>query len=503
MADPHSSPFVPISNGRHRRYRNYLFACLGAAVTTGAAFAVDRYIPHANLSLVFLLGVLAVAARWGLGPSLLAAVLSFLAFNFFFTTPYHTFAVASDSEVITLLFFLVVATVTGNLAGRMHDEFAKNQSSLRRVTALLAFAKRMAAAADTGAVARELAEAVSTMLENPAAVLLPDEQGNLQVRAHAPQARRVSLSLAKLDAVWRDASPVSRPGLHFVGLGTARGPIGLLAIGIPELEAEQREMVQALCDQAAMAVERTELVSDLEDARVITETEQLRSALLSSVSHDLRTPLASIIGSATTLIEYGNSIKDVDRRELLSTVLGESERLNRYIQNLLDMTRLGQGGLELKRDWVDVGDVVNAAVDRLRSVSAHVNFDVQLAPELPLLFVHGAFIEQALVNILDNALRFSPSGGTISIRGRQEQEEVLIEVCDDGPGIPEEERDRIFDMFYSLSGSDRHAQGTGLGLAICRGLIGAHGGQVTAGEGPAGRGTCLQITLPVIAPEQA
>lgn len=496
------NPFAPISGSRRGRYRNYLYACLGIAVTTGAAFAVDRYVPHANLSLVFLLGVLAVAAWWGLGPSLLAAVLSFLAFNFFFTTPYHTLAVASDSDVITLLSFLVVATVTGYLAGRMHDEFARNQSSLRRVTALLSFAKRMAAAADTDSVARELVGAVSAMLASPVTALLPDGEGNLQVTAHAPPERRINLSLAKIEAVWRDASPASRPGLHFVGLGTARGPIGLLAIEIPDLEAEQREMVQALCDQAAIAIERTRLVSDLEDARVVTETEQLRSALLSSVSHDLRTPLASIIGSASTLIEYGATIRDEDRRELLHTVQGEAERLNRYIQNLLDMTRLGHGGLELKRDWVDVGDVVKAAVDRLETVSSHVRIETLLDPDLPLLFVHGAFMEQALVNILDNAIRFSPPESTIRIRGRKEDERVLLDVCDQGPGIPEEERERIFDMFYSLSGSDRHAQGTGLGLAICRGLIGAHGGQVTAGEGPGGRGTCLHISLPVTAPEQ-
>ncbi len=494
----------PLTHKDRSGFWSYLLAGIGVGLTTLTALGVERFVPHANLSLVFLTGVLVVAARWGLGPSLFAGILSFLTFNFLFTTPHYTFAVEDDGDVATLVVFLIVAAITGELAGRMHDQIGKNRESLRRITTLYAFAKRMAAAADSDGVLRELCDSLSRMLGCPVAGLLPDAEGRLQPRAHAPQASHISLPLERLDGVWRaDASPPSKPGLHFLTLGTARGPIGLAAIQADAIEPEQRELAQALCDQAAIAIERTQLVSDLENARIVTETEQLRSALLSSVSHDLRTPLASIIGSTSTLLEYGASIGADNRQELLTTVLGEAERLNRYIQNLLDMTRIGQGGLELHRDWVDLGDVVNIAVERVRSVSAHVQILVQLEPALPLLFVHGVFIEQALVNILDNAIRFSPNGGTIRVRGRRGDAELVLEVCDEGPGIPESERERIFDMFYSISGGDRHLQGTGLGLAICRGLIGAHGGTVTAHEGIDGRGTCMRITLPDLSQEAA
>lgn len=493
--------FTPTLRRPRSMHRDYLFAAGGVALTTAIAFGVDRFIPHANLSLVFLTGVLAVAARWGLGPSLLAGILSFLLYNFLFTTPYYTLAVEDDGDVTTLMAFLIVAAITGQLAGRMHDEIDKNQDSLRRISTLYAFAKRMAAAADSDRVLHELAAALAGMLACPVAALLPNGDGRLQVRARAPEASHVSLPLDRLDAAWRtDVSPPAKPGLHFLTLGTARGPVGVVALQCAGMEPEQRDLAQALCDQAAIAIERTALVSDLEDARLTSETEQLRSALLSSVSHDLRTPLASIIGSATTLIEYGANISNHDRGELLTTVLGEAERLNRYIQNLLDMTRLGQGGLDLRRDWVDLGDIVNAALDRVKSVSRGMSMDVELASDLPLMFVHGVFIEQALVNILDNAIRFSPPDAGIHVRARPDEEKVVLEVCDEGPGIPEPERERIFDMFYSISGGDRHVQGTGLGLAICRGLVGAHGGDVTAHEGNDGRGTCMRITLPRHAP---
>lgn len=488
--------------GKPRRARvpglDYAGSFLAVALITAVTFLVDRHIAHSNLSLVFLIGVLAVAAGLGLGPSLLAAVLSFLAYNFFFTAPFYTLAVENDADIATLAFFLIVAAVTGQLAGRLHDEVAHKKARLRRITILHAFAKRMAAAADTDTVVRELAAALSKLLDCPVAILLPESGNTLAIRAEAPPGSHLTLPLGKLDAAWRnDNSPTSGPGMQYLILGTARGPVGLAAVQGDELETEQREMAQALCDQAAIAIERTGLVADLEDQRVIAETEQLRSALLSSVSHDLRTPLASIIGSTSTLLEYGENIAEASRRDLLKTVLGEAERLNRYIQNLLDMTRLGQGGLDLRRDWTDLGDIVNTAIDRLRSVAGNLELRVELEPDLPLLFVHGVFIEQALVNVLDNALRFSPEDGTVTLSARREDGVVRVDICDQGPGIPEEERERIFDMFYSLSGGDRHAQGTGLGLAICRGLIGAHGGTIDAHPGEGGGGTCIRIMLPV------
>jgi two-component system sensor histidine kinase KdpD len=218
----------------------------------------------------------------------------------------------------------------------------------------------------------------------------------------------------------------------------------------------------------------------------------------------LRTPLASIIGSSTSLLEYGHSFSEENRRDLLATIADEARRLDRHIQNLLDMTRLGQGSLTIRRDWVDVHDLVSSALGRLKEALKGVRMDIAIDPGVPLLWVHGALLEQALVNLLDNAIRFSPPAGCILVRAERVGATVEIEVQDQGPGIPEGAREKIFDMFYTLRQGDRaQGQGTGLGLAICRGMVGAHGGSVTALPGPAGQGSCLRIVLPLGEPPRA
>ncbi|MGA7437483.1 MAG: ATP-binding protein, partial [Luteibacter sp.] len=262
---------------------------------------------------------------------------------------------------------------------------------------------------------------------------------------------------------------------------------------------DRRSLALAMVEDMAQALERARLAAELESARVQGETERLRSALLSSVSHDLRSPLASMIGSAGTLLSYDAQLPAGERHELLEAILGEGQRLDRYIQNLLDMTRLGHGTLKLNRDWVDAGEIVAAAVSRLRKLFPETRVDMHLPHETVLLHVHPALIEQALFNILENAARFSPPGEPVRVIVRTEAGRLLIDVADRGPGIPEEERSQIFDMFYSVSRGDRGKQGTGLGLAICRGMVGAHGGSVEALP-HAGQGTTIRVSLPLPPP---
>jgi two-component system, OmpR family, sensor histidine kinase KdpD len=218
------------------------------------------------------------------------------------------------------------------------------------------------------------------------------------------------------------------------------------------------------------------------------------------VSHDLRTPLTTMRGSIDTLLALGEAIPLEDRRELLEGTRDEAERLDRYIQNLLDMTRLGHGALKLARDWVSPTDIVASALNRLRAVLAPLQVQVDVAPQLPLLHIHAALIEQALVNVLENAARFSPPHGVLQLVAGADQQELWFAVSDQGPGIPEEDRAKIFDMFYTAARGDRGGQGTGLGLAICQGMVGAHGGRISVGEGIGGRGTCITLHLPL--PEQ-
>ncbi len=470
-------------------------------VSVGMAFLLHRLMPHASLSLVFLTGVLIVSARTGLGPSLFASVLSFLAFNFFFTPPYYTLEVADDGDVATLVFFLIMAAITGNLAARMHQEMDKRRASLRRISNLYEFSRRMSSAAGTEAVLEALADHLAHSIGTSVAVLITQPGEAPTIRAQVGP--RKILQQNDAEAAWSQGGtePIAGESWHFLKLATNQEPMWMVAIH-QHIDNEQIDLARSLCDQAAIALDRTQLVDDLEQARLVSETEQLRSALLSSVSHDLRTPLASIIGSTTSLLEYGESFSIENRKELLATVVEEAQRLDRHIQNLLDMTRLGQGNLTLKRDWVDLHDIVFSAVNRLRDAIKDLPVNADISADVPLLWVHGILIEQALVNLLDNAVCFSPADGNIVLKARVEEKQVVIDLCDSGPGIPEDEREKIFDMFYTVRKGDRgNLQGTGLGLAICRGMIAAHGGSVTAHDGIDGRGTCMRIELPVIQPE--
>ena len=472
-------------------------------VTIGVAFLLHRLIPHASLSLLFLTSVLIISTRAGLGPSLVASVLSVLAFNFFFTPPYYTFDVADRGDIANLVFFLLVAAITGNLAARMQQEIARRQASLQRISNLYDFSRRMSSAAGTEDVLGALADHLSQSLNRPVAVLLANVEGIAAVRARSGEP--VALSEADIATAWprESAESVEINAWRFFKLFTGTKPIGMVAVQGMPLDPEQTRLTRSLCDQAAVALDRTQLVADLEQTRLLSETEQLRSALLSSVSHDLRTPLASIIGSASSVLEYGDSFSSENRRDLLATVVEEAQRLDRYIQNLLDMTRLGQGSLSLQRDWVDLHDIISSAEERMRGAAKGVTLDINISPEVPLLWVHGVLIEQAIVNLLDNAIRFSPGDGRITIMARFTEGRVVIELCDEGPGIPEPEREKIFDMFYTVRQGDRgNLQGTGLGLAICRGLIAAHGGSVSAHDGLQGKGACMRISLPVIRPDE-
>jgi len=263
------------------------------------------------------------------------------------------------------------------------------------------------------------------------------------------------------------------------------------------LSAQRRRLLMALGQPLAQALARARLAEQLEAARLHGETEQLRSALLASVSHDLRTPLTAMRGSIDSLLALGEAIPVEDRRELLEGTRNEAERLDRYIQNLLDMTRLGHGGLKLARDWVAPADIVGSALNRLRAVLAPLHVHTEVPGELPLLFVHAALIEQALINVLENAARFSPAQGRLELQVSVHDEQLHFAVSDQGPGIPLAEREKIFDMFYTAARGDRGGQGTGLGLAICQGMIGAHGGQILVGEGIDGHGTCITLCLPL------
>ncbi|MBB3227647.1 two-component system sensor histidine kinase KdpD [Luteibacter sp. Sphag1AF] len=487
----------------------YLFATTAAVIAFGLSFVADRYLSVANLSLIFLTAVLIVAVRTRMAVSVYTALLCFFGYNFFFAPPRYTLAISNFDDLLAVCLFLVAALVCSRLATQLSSQVKALRGAHAQSRALVALGQRLTASTNAASVREAGADALSRSLRCAAGVVTRDEDGQMRVAASAPHAFELDThDSAAADWSDRHQEPAGRytdtlnaATSWMVPLGGAQGR-GVLALRFPanepEPDIESRSLALAMAQDIGQALERVRLTDELERVRMDGETERLRNALLSSVSHDLRSPLASIIGSAGTLAAYWDAVPAQERRELLDAILAEGQRLDRYIQNLLDMTRLGHGGLRLNRDWVDIAEVVASAVSRLRSPYPDTHVEATIASDIPLLHVHPALVEQALFNVLENAAKFSPAGVPVVLSARIENQRLLVDVSDAGPGIPEEERRKIFDMFYSVARGDRGAHSTGLGLAICRGMIGAHGGTVEALDGPDGRGTTVRISMPLL-----
>ena len=485
---------------------DYLLALVATVLATALAWAVSSVLPLPNISLVFLAAVLLVAVRSSLGPALACAALSFLTYDFLFIPPNFSFSIQREEDVLTLLFFLLMAALTGNLAARQRRQLQALRDTQEETSELLDLSRKLTAATDRQAVLNAAAQHLNGWSDLQICLLNRDGQAGWKVETGGPLQFTES-ERAAADWAWQHDQPAG------VGTGTLPfgrwwwwplsvedGPLALLGVCAKEgqtLSGQRRRLLTALSQPLAQALARAQLADDLEAARLHGETEQLRSALLASVSHDLRTPLTSMRGSIDSLLALGEAIPLEDRRELLEGTRDEAERLDRYIQNLLDMTRLGHGALKLARDWVSPADIVGSSLNRLRAVLAPLQVSTEVPAELPLLYVHAALIEQALVNVLENAARFSPPNGRLQLNAGANDNEIYFSVSDEGPGIPEDERAKIFDMFYTAARGDRGGQGTGLGLAICQGMVGAHGGRISVADGIDGRGTCITLHLPL------
>ncbi|WP_236168451.1 sensor histidine kinase [Pseudomonas atacamensis] len=485
---------------------DYALALVATLLATALAWAVSSVLPLPNISLVFLAAVLLVAVRSSLGPALACAALSFLTYDFLFIPPNFSFSIQREEDVLTLLFFLLMAALTGNLAARQRRQLQALRDTQEETSELLDLSRKLTAATDRQAVISAAAQHLEGWSDVQLCLLNRDGQGGWKVETGGPL-QFTEAERAAADWAWQHDQPAGK-GTGTLPLGrwwwwplsVEDGPLALLGVCAKEgqsLSGQRRRLLTALSQPLAQALARAQLADDLEAARLHGETEQLRSALLASVSHDLRTPLTAMRGSIDSLLALGEAIPLEDRRELLEGTRDEAERLDRYIQNLLDMTRLGHGALKLARDWVSPADIVGSSLNRLRAVLAPLHVSTEVPAELPLLYVHAALIEQALVNVLENAARFSPSHGRLQLRAGADEQEIFFSVSDEGPGIPEEDRAKIFDMFYTAARGDRGGQGTGLGLAICQGMVGAHGGRISVADGIDGRGTCITLHLPL------
>ncbi|CAM4100741.1 ATP-binding protein [Bordetella tumulicola] len=495
---------LPDFNRERLARREPALVLLATAGAIGAAALGKRFLDLEDLSMVFLVAVLLVASRTRMITAFATAVLCFLAYDFFFIEPFFTLFIGAQRGVATVLLFLAAALIAGRLASRLRMQVVALRAANTHATAMQNLGRQLSTAADLGQVIGAGAAVLQATLQAEAWIRINGESG--------PQACERNISekdKAAIDWTQRHGQPSGRytdtltqSAWWFLPVLSGQDSFGVVALRFPSamtrLTFEQRRLAESMVEDIGQAALRTRLVSDLEVARVTGETERLRSALLSSVSHDLRSPLSSMIGAADSLASYGKDMSQEDRQSLLETISLEGERLDRYIQNLLDMTRLGQQGLTLTRDWIGVDELIGAASRRLQRYVSHAKVDVDIAPDFPLVHAHPALIEQALFNVMENAVKFSPEGEAIRVAVRRNGEgQLQIDVSDNGPGIPEDERRRIFDMFYSVERGDRGRHGTGLGLTIVQGIVGAHMGKVDALPGPMGRGTTIRLTLPL------
>lgn len=491
----------------------YLSSLALVVVAVPVAAVLRQALDIGNVSLVLLTAVLLGAVKYGTGPSLLACLGAVLAYNFFFLPPLYTFTIADPENVVALFFFGVVALIVSNLAARLRGQVLATSQRARTTESLYQFSRKLTVSLTLDDLLWATCYQTATVLKVRSVILLPDSD-TLVVRAGFPPEDALDeADLAAARWTWDHNHVAGRgsdtlPGARwlFLPMRTARGPIAIIGIARegadPLLTPEQQRVLDALTDQSALAIERINLAQDLNQARIQAEAERLRGALLTSISHDLRTPLASILGSATSLRARGVTLDEETREALLATVIDETERLNRFIGNLLDMTKLEAGVLRPVLSLTVLSDVVGAALQRARDILSAHEVAVDLPPNLPMLNLDMVLFEQALFNLLDNAAKYAPTGSLIRLHGEQDGGVVRLMVIDEGDGIPPADLNRIFDKFYQSGGGDRRRAGTGLGLAICRGFVEAMGGtiEVTNRRDRPGSVFTLAFPVPVLTP---
>jgi two-component system, OmpR family, sensor histidine kinase KdpD len=486
----------------------YAATLLAVAVALGIGELIEPFLGIENVDLVFLTAVVGVAVRYGLWPSLLATVASSLCYNFFFLPPIYTFTITDPTNVGAFVFFTIVAIVVSHFAARGRSQTVAAHDRVRAVELLYAFSRKLAGVGTLDDVLWASAYQTALMLKVRVVLLLP-EDGSIVVKAgYPPEDILDDADVAAANWAWQNNRSAGRgsdtlPGAKrlFLPLRTGRGAIGIIGIDSdkpgPLLTPDQRRLLDALIDQSALAIERVGLVEDLERAKRTAEADRLRSALLTSISHDLKTPLAAVLGAAGTLRHLSGALGDGEKADLLATIVDEAERLNRFISNLLDMTKLESGAIVPNAAPHDIGEIVGSALRRASKILVHHHVELELAADLPMLDVDAVLFEQVLFNLLDNAAKYSPDGATIRIQSWRDRDSVCLQVLDEGDGIPPAELEHIFDKFYRVEKGDQVRAGTGLGLAISRGFVEAMHGTITAANRTDRTGAIFAIRLPI------
>jgi two-component system sensor histidine kinase KdpD len=487
----------------------YVATIVAVALALCFAYLLKPLIGIESADLVFLVAVIGIAYSYGLWPSMFAAVTSMLAYQFFFLDAAYKFAVADFKNFAALIFFFFTAFVVSNLTAKVRSQAQTARNRAATTEALYIFSKKLAGIVSLDDLLWATAYQIAHSLKTDVVIVLPDADGVLRVKAGFPpedDLDQAELGAAKWSfennrAAGRGSDTLPGAKRLFMPLRTGSGAVGVVGLARgqrPEmlLTPDERRLMDALMDQAAVAIERVRLAGQINEARLAAETERLRAALLTSLSHDLKTPLASILGSVTSLKQYKDVLEAPERDLLTSTIQEEAERLSRFVANLLDMTKIESGGIELDRQPVDIDEVIGAALHRVSSMVAHHRLTLDIEPNLPMLNLDVMLFEQVLVNLLDNAAKYAPAGSLITIRAKRSYGSIAIDVLDEGPGIPQDRLERVFEKFHRVKQGDRQRAGTGLGLAICRGFVTALGGKIVAANRADRSGAIFTITFP-------
>ncbi len=491
------------------QWARYGWALAISALTTAIAYAMDPYFALANIVTTYLASSVLVGMKFGRGPAALASLTNVVALAVYFVPPRFALVASDLQYLVSFSVMLIVAVTMANLMGSVRRQIRATGDRERRTALLYAMSRDLSATRGAGNMSRVAVRHIVEVFACKAAVLLPDADGKLHRPSDEPvegSFRNADLTVAQW--VWEhgrrgglgsdhmpDALAMYLPLIH------EQQRFGVLAV-LPQnrrrlLAPEQTRLLEAFAEQLSLAVERAGLAAAAEAGRVAAETESLRNTLLASISHDLRTPLAAIAGASSTLAERGRELDDEIRTSLARSIEAKAVEMSEIVSNVLDLMRFESGQMALRRDAHALDDLIGSALvrveDRLRSHPVRID----LPNELPVLHVDGTLIVQALVNIFDNAAKYTPAEAVLDIRGRIEQERVRVEIDDDGPGFPAVERERLFDKFSRGQGEGAVA-GAGLGLAICRAIIAAHGGTIRATDRPGG-GARIEFYLPITA----
>ncbi len=490
---------------------HFLYATAAVAVAFIVGEVLTELRPIPNLSMVFLMAVLFTAVSFGIWPAIYASVLSFLIYNFFFISPLYTFTIAEPYELLALLIFLVVAVVSSTMAGRVREQARISASRARAMRRLYEFTRRLSRLATQDAVAEGAASEIYASLARPVVVLLAQRDDLVLTAAWPPEDVLDTATITAARWAYNHTEPAGAdtgtlPTIpwYFVPLRAADKTLGVIGVAkdkdTPPLDSEARALLDTLSEQTAASLDRASLAREMVSAKSATETERVRNTLLASISHDFRTPLSSILGSASSLLDYGDKLDNATKKDLLRHIKQEAEGLDEMVRNLLAITRIDAGVLELRRDWTDLREIIDRMSGAARRRGALQQIAIELPLNLPLVRADAILTEQAIGNILANALVHTPKETRVVIDAVITPDNIALRVTDDGPGIAPNVLPHIFEKFATgtkeTNVADR-SRSTGLGLAIAKGIMEAHGGTITV-ESPVtdSRGTRFVLTFP-------